>query len=170
MDNVMRGQEPAVSLAKQVLTRATVIAAILGTTLTLLNQPNAIFGAAQFQWLPLILVYLTPFLVVCVSHILGINQARKELAWRARFHEDFAATLVSHGILARAVVLGLAAGGINTAIVAADGFAAGRDLDQMPVALIIQALTLPIVFGAVSQTLAFRRAIGPADEPPAPAA
>jgi hypothetical protein len=77
MDNVMRGQQPAVSLAKQVLTRAIVIATILGTTLTLLNQPSAMFGAAKFQRLPLILVYLTPFLVVCVSQILGISQARK---------------------------------------------------------------------------------------------
>jgi hypothetical protein len=93
------------------------------------------------------------------------------MTWRAGFHEDFAATLVSHGILARAVVLGLAAGGINTAIVAADSFAAGRDLDQMPVALIIQALSLPIIFGAVSQTLAFRRTIGRAVfTVPAPAA
>jgi hypothetical protein len=159
MDNTMRRQPPAVSPAKQVLTRAAIVAVILGTILTLLNQPNAIFGTAEIQWLPLTLVYLTPFLVVSVSQILGTRQARKAPAWVMELREGFAATLVSHGIPARAIALGLAAGSINTAIVVTDGLAAGRGLDQVPVALIAQALILPVIFGALSQTLSFRRAI-----------
>ena len=60
----------------------------------------------------------------------------------------------------RAVVLSLAAGGISTAIVATDSLLAGHGLDQLPVASILQALILPAVFGALSQAVSFRRAVG----------
>jgi hypothetical protein len=171
MDHAMQGQQPAVSLAGQVLKRAALVAAILGTVLTLVNQPEAIFGTAKVRWLPLVLVYLTPFLVVSASQILGIRQAREVSRRITEFREGFAATMFSHGIPARAVALGLLAGGINTTIVAADILAAGRGLDQLPTALIAQALTLPILFGALSQTLSFRRTIRLACRPaPATAA
>lgn len=171
MDHAMQGQKPAASLSRQVFKRAALVAAILGTVLTLLNQPEAIFGPAEFQWLPLVLVYLTPFLVVSASQVLGIRQARKASGRIAYFREGFAATLFSHGIPARAVALGLLAGSINTTIVTADILAAGRGLDQLPTALIVQALTLPLLFGALSQTLSFRRTIRLAGRPaPAEAA
>ena len=42
-------------------------------------------------------------------------------------------------------------------IVAASALLAGRGLDEVPAALIVQAVTLPAIFGALSQTLAYRR-------------
>jgi hypothetical protein len=157
MDYVMQKPARPTTQFKQVLTRATIIAAVLGSALVLLNQSAAIFGDAEIQLLPLALAYLTPFIVVSLSQILGAREARAASAWMTEFRESFAQTLVSHGIPARAVAIGLVAGGINTAIVAVDSLLAGRGLDQMPLALIAQAVTLPIVFGALSQTLAFRR-------------
>ena len=88
--------------------------------------------------------------------------ARKASARMAGLRESFAATLFGHGIPARAVALGLAAGAVNTAIVASAALMAGRGLDQLPVALIVQALTLPTLFGALSQAVSFRRVIGQA--------
>ncbi len=51
----------------------------------------------------------------------------------------------------------LAVGSTNTAIVTASALLAGRGLDELPTALIVQAVTLPAIFGALSQTLAYRR-------------
>lgn len=159
MNHVMQDAARPASQLNQMLMRAAVIAAILGTTLALLNQSDALFGAAEIQWLRLILVYLTPFLVVGLSQALGMRAARKASARTTGLGESFVATLFSHGIPARALALGLAAGVINTAIAASADLAAGRGLDQLPLALIAQALTLPVLFGALSQALSFRRTI-----------
>ena len=145
--------------AKQVLARAAAVALVLGSTLTLINQSDAIFGAAEVRWLPLTLVYLTPFLVVGVSQVLGIRAARRALARVTELRESFLGTILSHGIPARAIVLGLVAGGVNTAIVASAGLLAGRGLGELPAPLIAQALVLPAVFGALSQAISFRRAV-----------
>ncbi len=159
MDHVMQGAARPASQLPQVLRRAAIIAAILGSTLAILNQSDAIFGKAEIQWLRLILVYLTPFLVVSLSQALGLRAARKASARMTGLGESFFATLTSHGIPARAFALGLAAGTINTAIVASAALIAGDGLDRLPLALIAQALTLPILFGALSQAMSFRRAI-----------
>jgi hypothetical protein len=54
----------------------------------------------------------------------------------------------------RLVALGLVAGGLNTAIVAAV-----NGLDPVPVSLIAQAVSLPFLFGLLSQMILFRRAL-----------
>ena len=159
MDHVLQDAAQPATRLKPVLARAAIVAAILGTALTTLNQPGAVFGQAGIQWLPLILVYLTPFMVVSVSQIIGARKAQVALAVMTEFREGFAKALFSHGIPARAVSLAVAVGGINTTIVAADILLAGGSLDQLPVGLILQALTLPTVFGALSQALSFRRTI-----------
>ena len=159
MDRVMQKAERPASRLKQVLIRAAVVAVVLGSALALLNQWSAIFGAAEIQWLRLTLVYLTPFLVVSLSQTLGLREARKASVRMTGLGESFFATLTSHGIPARAFTLGLAAGAINTAIVASAALIAGDGLDRLPLALIAQALTLPILFGALSQAMSFRRAI-----------
>lgn len=148
--------------------RAAVVAIFLGAVLTTVNQPGAVFGSENFNRLSMTLVFVTPFLVVSASQILGIRAARRTPAWTADARERFFRTLISHGIPARSVILGLAAGTINTAIVATQSILAGQGLDQLPVALILQALTLPIVFGALSQTLSFRRAVAPGKFQPQP--
>ena len=43
--------------------RAVVVALIVGSGLNLINQPEAIFGEAQFVWWKLILTYLVPYFV-----------------------------------------------------------------------------------------------------------
>ena len=159
MDYLLQGDANSASWLKQVLARSAIVAAILGSTLALVNQSEVIFGAAEIRWLPLFLAYLTPFLVVSLSQTLGLREARKASARMAGLRESFVATLFSHGIPARAVALGLGDGVINTAIVASAALFAGRGLGQLPLALIVQALTLPVLFGALSQAVSFRRAI-----------
>ena len=144
---------------RQILRRAVIIAGVLGSALTLINQPGAIFGASELKLLPLVLVYLTPFLVVAVSQGLGIRAARSLSTRLMEFREPFLQTLISHGIPKRAIQLGLSIGCTNAFIVTSATLLAGQTLDQLPVSLILQALTLPILFGALSQVLAFRRAI-----------
>lgn len=79
------------------------MALILGSVLALANQPNAIAGADAIGWLPLALVYATPFIVVT------------------------------------------------------EALLSGQNLQTVPAALLIQALSLPILFGAVSQAIGYRR-------------
>jgi hypothetical protein len=57
----------AAHINKGVVMRAAIVALTLGTALTLVNQPGAIFDDGAVQILPLVLVYLTPFLVVALS-------------------------------------------------------------------------------------------------------
>ena len=146
-------------LGLQVIKRSAILAIIIGSTLTLINQFDALFGSADLQKLPLILVYLTSFLVVGISQIFGIWEARKSLLLNTYIPQNFFTIMLSHNIPLRAVILGLAAGGTNTIIVALTNFSTGLGVDQLPTALILQALTLPIIFGAVSQALSFRRTI-----------
>ena len=159
MHNMTEDRSGAASGSTSLLIRAAVIALVLGTILTLFNQWPAITGKVSVQWLPLALVYITPFIVVALSQLLGIRAARHEAVPTSEHREGFGTTLGSHGIPGRALALGFAIGGVNTAIVAADNMLAGRDLAQLPVALVLQALILPVLFGALSQAIAFRRAI-----------
>ena len=140
---------------KTTFSRAAIIAIIIGSSLTLMNQTDAVFGNAKFEIVPLALVFLTPFLVVSVSQIFGIREARKLTA-----HETlggFLGTLFIHGIPIRAITLGLTIGVTNIIIVAVANSV--QSFDQLPLALMIQGLTLPILFGAISQNLSFRRAV-----------
>lgn len=70
-------------LSAGALSRAAVAALGLGTVLTVANQAQAIFGADHLQILPLVLVYLTPFVVVTVSQLLGAQQAKREVIDKA---------------------------------------------------------------------------------------
>ncbi len=144
-----------------VIRRAGIVALILGSVLTLANQSGAIFGGAAVQVLPLILVYLTPFVVVTVSQTLGIRRALLD-AGRGRasvFPRDaFLATAISHGIPLRSLLLGLIIGTVNTSIVISAALSDGGNLADLPTALIGQAFVLPMLFGLVSQAISYRRA------------
>lgn len=147
------------SPTRPILLRAATAALILGSVLTLANQPNAIAGADAIEWLPLALVYVTPFIVVAMSQILGMRRARDDLGRPALIvdAESFPRTVISHGIPARAIALGLVVGTVNSVIAVAEALLSGQDLQTVPAALLIQALSLPILFGAVSQATAYRR-------------
>lgn len=50
-------------LSKSVLLKALRTAIIVGSILVLINQYDALFGAANINWLKLILTYCVPFCV-----------------------------------------------------------------------------------------------------------
>ena len=146
----------------KILGRALVVAVALGSILTLLNQPEAIFGTDTIQVLPLILVFVTPFMVVTISQVLGIQHAILDLqSGRARASHGgmFFATAMSHGIPLRAFLVAMVTGAISTSIVALASLAASGTLTDIPVVLTLQAFTLPLLFGLISQTISYRRAV-----------
>ena len=145
-------------LNRTVLLRAGIVAVVLGAALTLINQGRAVFGADAFQWLPMVQVLVTPFVVVAVAQLLGIRQAIGEGHPASERDEALWSTPLSHGILPRAVLLGLLAGTVNTSVGIAAAALQGDDLSALPLAPIGQAYLLPVLFGALSQSLAYRRA------------
>ncbi len=151
----------AAHLDAQVLIRSAVIAVLLGSILTVLNQSDAVLADARFEFLPLLQVYVTPFLVVSLSQVLGRRQAQldaREDPGLERARESFLATAMSHGIARRSAALGLAAGSANTMIAISTSLLFGAGVAALPGALLAQSFVLPAVFGLLSQTLAYRRA------------
>ncbi len=148
-------------ITADVLRRAAIVAIVLGTVLTLANQSGAIFGDSPIQFLPLALVYLTPFIVVSLSQALGIRRAVADAGHKQAFQFPQAgvlSTAVSHGIPMRALLVGLIIGSVNTAIVISLALVDRGNLDGIPTALIAQAFVLPMLFGLVSQAISYRRA------------
>lgn len=144
-----------------VLRRSAIVALVLGSLLALANQFPALFGSADIQYLPLSLVYLTPFAVVTVSQVLGIRQAQLDAARRdtpTPLTEPVLATLLSHGIPGRAVYTGLAAGSVTSLITLSAGVLESGTLTIPPLAPLAQSFILPILFGLLSQTIAYRKA------------
>ncbi len=150
------------ALTGAVVARAAIVALILGSLLALANQGDAIFGAEEVELLPLMLVYATPFVVVTLSQLLGIRQAAVERdrapAGPAR-RESFLVTTIGHGIPGRAAAVGLIVGSINSALVMALALVELGTLANLPWPLIGQAFGLPVLFGVLSQALAFRRSV-----------
>ena len=148
-------------LGAAILRRAAVIALGLGSILTLANQAEAIFGAGKLQLLPLVLVYVTPFVVVTVSQLLGIQRAILDARRDRRNNptdEPFALTALTHGIPSRALRLGLLVGGLNASLVTTVAFLGSGNLGAVSSALLGQAFSLPVLFGVLSQAIAYRRA------------
>lgn len=52
------------ALSGAFLQRSLLVAAVVGTVLNLINQGDAIFGAASLNWAKLAMTYIVPF---CVS-------------------------------------------------------------------------------------------------------
>ncbi len=148
-------------LGAAILRRAAVIALGLGSILTLANQAEAIFGAGKLQLLPLVLVYVTPFVVVTVSQLLGIQRAILDARREGRNNptdEPFALTALTHGIPSRALRLGLLVGSLNASLVTTVAFLGSGNLGAVSSALLGQAFSLPVLFGVLSQAIAYRRA------------
>ncbi len=139
-----------------VIKRAAVIALTLGSILALINQADAVFGNASVNIPRLLLVFLTPFIVVTASQVFAMRQVMIDaiegisISYESAFETSF-----SHNIPQRALLMGLVAGSVNSAIVTSVTFATGAAL---PLAIIAQAYVLPVVFSLLSQTLTYRRA------------
>ena len=142
-----------------VIRRAGIAALVLGTALTLVNQSGAIFGQGAVQFLPLLLVYITPFVVVAFSQILGARRAHQDArSLQAFARESFVTSALSHAIPLRSVTMGVLVGSVNTSIVVFAAIMDGADLADLPTALIGQTFVLPMLFGLLSQTISYRRA------------
>ncbi|MFA9475932.1 MAG: hypothetical protein ACERJ2_15395 [Filomicrobium sp.] len=156
------GQSIASLVRKDILLRAFFIALALGSVLTIANQSGAILGDDTIQVLPLVLVYLTPFVVITVSQVLGLRRATLDARCLRSFaghNTAFFSTVISHGIPRRALLVALVIGTANTSIVASSALMATGSLSNLPTALIAQAFALPMLFGLLSQTISYRRAM-----------
>ncbi len=144
-----------------IVRRSAIVALVIGSALTLINQPQAVFGDAPLNLAPFILVYLTPFVVVVLSQVLGTRTLFSEVAGgrsTGRDTESFAGTALSHGIPLRVATVALGVGTAMTPVIVALTLLDGGDLSRVPLAQIGQVYALPLVFGLISQTLAYRRA------------
>ncbi len=139
--------------------RATIIAMIIGSVLTLVNQPGWVVGSDSLRLLPLAQVFLTPFAVVTVSQVVGARQAYADFIQHGvpASPESFMATLASHGIPARAVAIGLIFGSLNAITVIAAALLRSGDLAAVSVAPLGQAYVLPLLFGLLPQAISYRR-------------
>ena len=149
----------------RVILRSVLVAAVLGTLLTLTNQHTAIVGPARIQVLPLVLVFITPFVVVTISQASAARQASLEaaLARPVPLGEGFIAAAMAHGIPRRAAVIGMIVGTLNTAAILAATVLEGGALSSTPLNLVVQVYALPIVFGVLSQAITFRRTVRSAE-------
>ncbi len=112
MGTSTRRSEESAQLKGGVLRRSTILALIIGSALTWVNQSAAIFGSDTIQILPLLLAYATPFTVIAISQLSAIRRAWHDAI---REHlpettESLVATAFLHGIPARAVTIGLIIG------------------------------------------------------------
>ena len=142
------------------LRRSAILALIIGSALTLINQFNALFGSESIQILPLILVYATPFAVIAISQLAGIRQALFDFNGERviKTREHFVAMAFRHGIPARAIAIGLIMGALNAVVFMTAAYLHTGDIGTPPIDQIILAITLPILFGILSQAIAYRRA------------
>jgi hypothetical protein len=146
-------------LNRAILFRATIVAIMIGSILTLVNQSGWVFGSDSLQLLQLILVFGLPFGVVTVSQIVGLRRAHLDSVGQTThtIPKSIMATAVSHGIPARAVVIGLVFGTLNASIVLADTLLRSDDLAAVSVVSLGQAYVLPLVFAVLSQVVSYRR-------------
>ncbi len=163
MARIQAGTPGLLSIARSygIVRRAAIAALVIGSALTLINQPQAVFGDAPLNLAPFILVYLTPFVVVVLSQVLGTRTLFSEVAGgrsTGRDAESFAGTALSHGIPLRVATVALGVGTAMTPAIVALTLLDGGDLSRVPLAQIGQVYALPLVFGLLSQTLAYRRA------------
>ncbi len=162
-------QQSIASLVSAVVVlRAGAAALILGSALTFINQFGAIFGEDSLQILPLLLVYLTPFVVATISQLLGIRKALLD-ARQCRppdsSQDAFMTTVMSHGIPSKSLLLGLIIGTVNTLIVVLAAIMDTASTAAVPAALIGQAFILPMLCGLISQAISYRRASSAVGQP-----
>ncbi len=145
---------------RAVVLRSAIVAAVIGSVLTSINQPGWVVGSDPLQLLPFILVFVTPFVVVAISQVAAVRRAFTDAIRHGgpASPEGFLGTTISHGIPARAVAIGLIIGSINAIIIVAGALMRSGDLAAVPVALLGQVYALPLLFGVLSQAISYRRA------------
>lgn len=146
-------------LNANVLKRALRLALIIGCTLTLINQFDALFGNASFKQLSLILVFVTPFVVITISQLVATHRAVSDsiCGQISEKNTPFIITLMSHGILFRALLISFIIGSVNSLFILIDTFYQTTSIANAPLPLLAQVYILPFIFGTLSQALAYRR-------------
>ncbi len=160
-DRQRSGLPESAQLTGGVLRRSAILALIIGSALTWINQFDALFGSDTIQILPLFLAYVTPFAVIAISQLTAIRRAwvdaKKEHI--PGTPESLVATALLHGIPARAVTIGLIIGTINAAIILSQTLLSTGDIGAAPATLLAQVYTLPVLFGFLSRAVSYRRAV-----------
>ena len=144
---------------RAIFVRATIGAIMIGCILTLVNQSGWVFGNDPLNRLQLILVFGLPFGVVTVSQIAGLHRAYFDSVGQIEpaIPESIVATALSHGILVRAVAIGLVFGSLNASIVLVDVLFHSTDLATLSMVSLGQAYVLPLLFAVLSQVTSYRR-------------
>ena len=144
---------------RAIFIRASIVAVIIGSILTLINQSGWFFGNEPVEILQVILVFGLPFGVVTVSQIAALRRAYLDSIRHGEpaTPERVTTTAVSHGIPARAVAIGLAFGSLNASVVLADVLLRSGDLAAVSVVSLGQAFVLPLLFAELSQVISYRR-------------
>lgn len=142
-----------------VLKRSLLLTMIIGIILTLVTQSSAVFSDAAFEQLPLLLAFVTPFVVITISQLVATRQADSDAidGLASVTNTSFITTLVAHNILFRALVIGLIIGSATSLLILISSFSQTGDFSNAPLSLLAQVYVFPIVFGALSQTLTYRR-------------
>ncbi len=160
-ENLQRWRHPeSARLNGGVLRRSTILALIIGSALTWINQSAAITGSKNIQLLPMFLAYATPFTVIAISQLTAIRRAWQD-ATRERLPETTESLVASaflHGIPARALTIGLIVGTVNSAFILSEAFLNTGDIGAASATLLAQVYSLPVLFGFLSQAVSYRRA------------
>ena len=159
-DEMKRNQQGLPFANRAVLLRSASVAVVIGSVLTLINQPGWAAGSDPLQVLPFILVFVTPFAVVIISQFVAARRAFIDAVRHGALSspEGFLATTMSHGIPARALAIALIIGSTSAILILAGALLRSGDLAPAPFALLGQVYALPLLFGLLSQTIAYRRA------------
>ena len=73
---------------KPVIVRSAIVACVVGPTLTVINQFDAIFGSADLDWVALALTMCVPFCVSAYSGLLSRRQLLRHLSKIRTDHAD----------------------------------------------------------------------------------
>jgi hypothetical protein len=142
----------------QLLKRSIILACIIGSSLTLINQPFAVFGGQLFVKTQLILAFNLPFIVITLSQLLGKKQAKTDqIDNQYQFlSEGLLTTMINHNIPIRALIISVLAGSFANILILFIAYLEGEN-NNINVFLMIQPYFLTFIFGALSQALSYRR-------------
>ena len=134
--------------AGRIVVRAIIGALIVGTGLNVLNQ--------SLSPLQSVMMFVTPFFTISIAQLLGIRAARR-LHVPGSPAPSMGQTLRKHALFCNAVLIGVVMAASNASLMVIAGAMETGQLVLLNPLILAQAFMLPVLFGAVSQALAYRR-------------
>jgi len=144
------------------LKRAALAALVIGIVLNLVNQGPRVAAGIGIAPLQFTMVFITPFLVVMVSQLFAFQHAIRDAGQTANtnwLNETWIRTALGNEILTRSAVIALTMASMNATLIAGKNLVTTGQLTPLPAALLAQALFLPLIFSALSQSLTYRRVL-----------